>query len=217
METALTNIRRELRPLFAITVSLLLITAVAYPLAVTGIAQLAFNHQANGSFIEVNGEAVGSSLVGQSFSGEQYFWGRPSAAGAGYDAANSSGSNLGPTSAKFIEGFEDDPATADVDESFAGITQRAEAFRDDNGLDAGALLPADSVTASASGLDPHISPATARLQLARVAAARGADEAEVLGLLDDFTEDAFLGFIGQPRVNVLKLNIALDERFPVAP
>lgn len=217
MENALRDIRRELRPLFAITVLLLLLASVAYPLAVTGIGQAVFNRQANGSFIEVNGRPVGSSLVGQSFTGDQYFQGRPSAAGAGYDAASSSGSNLGPTSAKFIEGSEDDPATAEVDESFAGIAQRVAAFRESNGLAADATLPADSVTASGSGLDPHISPATARLQVARVAAARGTSEAAVRQLLDAFTEDAFLGFIGQPRVNVLKLNIAMDERFPLQP
>lgn len=216
MDTTLRNVRRELRPLISITVLLLLITTVVYPLVVTGIAQVAFNRQANGSFIEVNGEAVGSSLIGQTFTGEQYFQGRPSAAGAGYDAANSSGSNLGPTSAKFIEGIEDDPATADVDESFAGIAQRVDAFRQTNGLAGGADLPSDSVTASASGLDPHISPATARLQVARIAAARGASEEDVRKLLDDHTESAFLGFLGQDRVNVLKLNIALDKEFPVA-
>lgn len=216
MDTTLRNVRRELRPLLSITILLLLITTVAYPLAVTGIAQVAFNRQANGSFVEVNGEPVGSSLVGQIFTGEQYFQGRPSAAGAGYDAANSSGSNLGPTSSKFIEGIEDDPATADVDESFAGIAQRVDAFRDLNGVDGSTDLPSDSVTASGSGLDPHISPATARLQVARVAAARGASESEIRDLLDDHTESAFLGFIGQDRVNVLKLNIALDKEFPAA-
>ena len=216
METTLQAVRRELRPLFAITVLLLLITSVAYPLVVTGIAQTVFNRQANGSFVKVDGKAVGSSLVGQTFTGAQYFQGRPSAAGAGYDAANSSGSNLGPTSAKFIEGIPDDPSTPDVDESFAGIDQRVAAFREANGVEGAAKLPADSVTASGSGLDPHISPATARLQVARVAKARGVSEADIRALLDKYTESAFLGFIGQPRVNVLKLNIALDQRFPVS-
>jgi K+-transporting ATPase ATPase C chain len=216
MDTTLQSVRRELRPLFAITVLLLLITSVAYPLAVTGIAQTVFNRQANGSFLKIDGQAVGSSLVGQAFTGDQYFQGRPSAAGAGYDAANSSGSNLGPTSAKFIEGLADDPATPGVDESFAGIDQRVAAFREANGVDGSVRLPADSVTASGSGLDPHISPATARLQVARVAKARGVSEAEVRAVLDEHTESAFFGFIGQPRVNVLKLNIALDQRFPVS-
>ncbi|MEO8540818.1 MAG: potassium-transporting ATPase subunit KdpC [bacterium] len=216
MDTTLQNVRRELRPLFAITVLLLLITTVAYPLAVTGIAQVVFHRQANGSFTEVNGSPVGSSLVGQNFTGDQYFQGRPSAAGAGYDAANSSGSNLGPTSAKFIEGIADDPATTDVDESFAGIDQRVESFRAANSLPDGEALPSDSVTASASGLDPHISPATARLQVARIAKARGVSEDQIRAFLDDHTESAFLGFIGQDRVNVLKVNIALDKKFPAA-
>ncbi len=216
MESILQNTRKELRPLLGVTVLLLVITAVIYPLVVTGVAQVAFNRQANGSMVKVDGNTVGSSLVGQTFSGEAYFHGRPSAAGVGNDAANSSGSNLGPTSSKFIEGIEDDPSTPNVDESFAGIQQRVSGFREENGLSSDQVLPADSVTASASGLDPHITPATARLQVARVAQARGASEQEVRSLLDDYTESAFLGFIGQPRVNVLKLNLALDQKFPVA-
>lgn len=215
MSSTLRNIQTEIRPLVGVTVLLLLITTVAYPLAVTGIGQVVFNRQANGSMIEVNGEPVGSSIVGQNFTGETYFWGRPSAAGAGYDTANSSGSNLGPTSDKFINGVEDDPATADVDESFAGIVQRVAAFREANGLDESVEIPADAVTASASGLDPHVSPATARLQVGRVAASRGVSEQEIRELVDDHTESAFLGLIGQDRVNVLKLNLALDERFPL--
>lgn len=202
----------ELRPLFGLTIALFVLTAVVYPLAVTGIAQSAFNRQANGSIIEVDGTAVGSSLVGQSFSAPGYFHGRPSA--ASYDSAASSGSNLGPTSAKLLDGVPDDPSTADVDESFAGIAQRVETFREENGLADGAAVPSDAVTASGSGLDPHISPATARLQAARVAAARGVDEAAVRELVEDHIENAFLGIIGEPRVNVLKLNIALDEQFP---
>lgn len=158
MESVLNNARRELRPLFAVTLLLLILTSVVYPLVVTGVTQVAFNRQANGSMLEVDGVTVGSSLVGQAFSGAAYFHGRPSAAGAGNDAASSSGSNLGPTSAKFIEGVADDPATADVDESFAGIQQRVSAFREENGLADGTMLPADSVTASGSGLDPHITP-----------------------------------------------------------
>jgi K+-transporting ATPase ATPase C chain len=216
MEATLRTFTRELRPLLGVTIALLLVTAVAYPLAVTGIAQGVFHDRANGSMIERDGQPVGSSLLGQSFTGDQYFHPRPSAAGAGYDAAASSGSNLGPTSAKLIEGVEDDASTPDVDESFAGIEQRVAAFRELNGL-GDDDLPSDSVTASASGLDPHITPATARLQVARVAAARGASEAEIRELVDDFTEDRVLGIIGEPRVNVLKLNLELDERFPMAP
>ncbi len=212
--TAKQSILAEIRPLLAVSALLLVITTVLYPLAVTGIGRGLFGSKANGSLLEVNGEAVGSSLVGQLFTEETYFHGRPSAAGGGYDAASSSGSNLGPTSAKLIEGVADDPATADVDESFAGLEQRAAAFREENGLAADSLIPADAVTASASGLDPHVSPATARLQVARVAAARGAGEAAIRSLVDDHTEGRFLGIFGQPRVNVLELNLALDEQFP---
>ena len=209
-------LKAELRPLIAVTVALMLITAVLYPLAVTGIGQAIFNRQANGSIISQDGQDIGSSLIGQSFTAPEYFHGRPSAAGSGYDAANSSGSNLGPTSAKLINGVADNPGTADVDESFAGLKQRVAAFREENGLDASAPIPADAVTASASGLDPHVSPATARLQIERVAKARNADAAAIRKLADDHTESAELGFLGQERVNVLKLNLALDKRFPLA-
>jgi K+-transporting ATPase ATPase C chain len=213
MERAWLQVRSELRPLFAITVALLLITTVAYPLAVTGIAQSLFHRQANGSFISVNGKDVGSSLIGQSFAAEQYFHPRPSAAGNGYDPSNSSGSNLGPTSDKLINGVHD-PANPDAD--FAGIKDRVAAFRKENGLADNVPIPSDAVTASASGLDPHISPATARLEVARVAKARNAAEADIRKLVDDYTEGRALGFIGEPRVNVLKLNIALDQRFPLS-
>lgn len=205
----------ELRPLFAVTAILFVITAVIYPLAVTGVAQGVFPEQANGSLIEVDGREVGSRLIGQPFTEPHYFHGRPSAAGDGHDAAASSGSNLGPTSDKLLNGVADDPATADVDESFAGIAQRVQQFREENGLPADAEVPADAVTASGSGLDPHVSPATVRLQVARVAAARGADEAAIADLVESHVEDAFLGIIGEPRVNILKLNIALDEQFPL--
>jgi len=213
MQHAWEQVRLELRPLLAITVTLLLITAVIYPLAVFGVGQLAFHRQANGSIITVDGNAVGSSLIGQEFTQPQYFHPRPSAAGAGYDASASSGSNLGPTSALLINGVHD---AADPSNDVAGIKDRVAAFRKENGLAPGVNVPADAVTASASGLDPDISPATARLEVARVAKARGASDVEIRALLDQYTEGAFLGFIGQPRVNVLKLNLALDQRFPVA-
>jgi len=204
--------KSELRPLFAVTIALMIITAVLYPLAVTGIGQAAFNRQANGSVVKVNGNDVGSSLIGQQFTGDQYFQGRPSAAGAGYDASNSSGSNLAPTSDKLINGIHNQ---ADPSTNFDGLVDRATAFRQANSVDAGALLPSDAVTASASGLDPHVSPATALLEVSRVAKARGASEADIRALVNEYTEGTVLGFIGQPRVNILKLNIALDQRYPV--
>jgi K+-transporting ATPase ATPase C chain len=195
------SMREILRPLLVVTAALALITVVAYPLFITGVGQLLFNDQANGSLVEVDGREVGSSLLGQAFTSPAYFHGRPSAAGAGYDAAASSGSNLGPTSQKLVDRVMADAA----------------AYRAENGLVAGVPIPSDAVTASGSGLDPHISPANAKLQVGRVARERGAGEAEVLALVEDFIEGPALGFIGEERVNVLELNIALDERFPVAP
>lgn len=215
MKATITAIKEELRPLAAVTVGLMVITAVVYPLAVTGIGQVFFNREANGSLTRVDGDVVGSTLVGQPFESGAYFHGRPSSAGDGYDAANSSGSNLGPTSAKLINGDGDDPLTNSSDKAFAGLAQRAAAYRAENGLAPNDTLPSDAVTASASGLDPHISPANARLQAARVATARGVSEDSVLDLVQGATEKPFLGFIGTERVNVLKLNLALNQRFPV--
>ncbi|HMO95807.1 MAG TPA: K(+)-transporting ATPase subunit C [Tepidiformaceae bacterium] len=213
MNAALRSWIPELRPLLAVPFLLFLITAVGYPLAVTGVGQAIFGAKANGIIATVDGVPVGSHLVGQEFTSVHYFHGRPSA--ADYDAAASAGSNLGPTSAKFLDGVADDLATAE-DESFTGVTQRVETFRRVNGLDADQAVPADAVTASASGLDPHISPANARLQVARVARARGIDEAALTALVEDHVEKAVFGIFGEPRVNVLELNIALDRRFPVA-
>ncbi|MCC6236117.1 MAG: K(+)-transporting ATPase subunit C [Dehalococcoidia bacterium] len=192
---------RELRPLLVVTVVLMVLTTVVYPLVVTGVAQLVFPRQANGSLIEVGGQTVGSSLVGQTFTSAAYFHARPSAAGTGYDGASSSGSNYGPLSQKLHDRVAADAA----------------AFREAHGLEAGAALPSDAVTASGSGLDPHISPATARLQVASVATARGTSEVNMRALLDEFTEGRALGLIGEPRVNVLRLNIALDARYPLRP
>jgi potassium-transporting ATPase KdpC subunit len=204
--------RRQLFPAFMMMVVFTVITGLAYPLVVTGIAQGLFNDEADGSQVEdTDGEVVGSSLIGQSFSEPKYFHPRPSAAGDGYNARASSGSNLGPTNPELLVGEEDDPATADVDETFDGVEQRADAYRQENGLDADAQVPADAVTASGSGLDPHISVANARLQAPRVAEERGSDLDTVMELVDDHTSRRDLGFLGETRVNVIELNLALDE------
>jgi K+-transporting ATPase ATPase C chain len=169
---------------------------VAYPLAVTGVAQAAFPSQAGGSLVrDAKGAVVGSALIGQAFAKPEYFHGRPSAAGNGYDASASSGSNMGPLNDKLIDREKID----------------ATALRAEN---PGVLIPADAVTSSASGLDPDISPANARFQAARIAKARGQTPAAVLAVVDAQVERPLLGFIGQPRVNVLALNRALDARFP---
>jgi K+-transporting ATPase ATPase C chain len=187
-------LRHYVWPAVAILFALTFITGVAYPVVVTAVAQVAFPKQANGSMIVVNGETLGSSLIGQTFSEPQYFWGRPSAAGAdGYDASSSAGSQLGPTSKDLI-----DRIVAEVD--------RLRAANGDG------PIPVDLVTTSASGLDPDISPAAAEYQVARVAAARSATmtEADVRAAVARHTEQPLLGFLGQPRVNVLLLNLDLD-------
>lgn len=184
--------RTHLRPAVAVLLGLILVTGIAYPAAVTAVAQLAFPHQANGSLIVVDGRTLGSSLIGQAFAHPKYFSGRPSAAGAdGYDGNASGGSNLGPTSKALI-----DRVTADVDR-----------LRAANG---GGPVPVDLVTTSASGLDPDISPAAADFQVVRVAAARGMSETDVTAAVARNTEGPLLGFLGQPRVNVLELNLDLD-------
>lgn len=186
---------KEIRPAVVSFLVLTLVTGIAYPLVVTGISQAVFPHQANGSVMVKDGKAVGSELIGQYFSDPKYFWGRPSATGPmPYNAAASSGSNLGPTN----------PALMDA------VKGRIKALRD---ADPGntAPIPVDLVTASASGLDPHISPAAAEYQVQRVARTRGLGVGVVKDLVAKHTEGRQFGLLGEPRVNVLKLNLALDE------
>ncbi|HSV73562.1 MAG TPA: potassium-transporting ATPase subunit KdpC [Chthonomonadales bacterium] len=200
----------QIRPAVASVVAFSVLTGLLFPLAITAVASLLFPRQARGSLVEAGGRVVGSELIGQPFRGDRYFHPRPSAAGAGYDTGASGGTNLGPTSRKLLYGAEDDPATPAIDEGFDGIAQLARAFREINGLGPDAPLPADAVTRSASGLDPHISPANAMLQATRVARARGRPVREVRGLVERHTEPRQMGLLGEPRVNVLLLNLALD-------
>lgn len=183
-----------LRPAIVLTLAFTLLTGVAYPLAMTGIGQSLFPSQANGSRIERDGVVVGSELIGQSFAQPGYFWSRPSATGPDpYNGAASSGSNYGPTDARLVERVKAAVAATGA-----------------------ANVPADAVTTSASGLDPDISPDNARLQLARVARARGLDPAALEQLVSQMTQTPLLGIFGEPRVNVLALNLALDQMAPLA-
>lgn len=201
----------HLRAAVLSTVALLFLVSGIYPLIVWGLSQAMFSHKANGSLIyAADGKTpIGSELLGQAFAGEQYFQPRPSAAGSGYDPSSSGGTNLGPTSEKLINGVANDPAT-EADESFSGVKQLVEAYRDANGLASDAPVPADAVTRSASGVDPHISPANARLQAHRIARVRKMSEADVVKMIDANTDSRDLGVLGEPGVNVLKLNLALD-------
>ena len=209
--------RRQLLPALMMMIVFTVLVGIAYPLVVTGISQAAFSERANGSKLEVNGKVVGSKLLGQTFTKPKYFHGRPSSAGAaatGSDATDpnnakktvpndpkdlsqdiSSGSNLGPTNPDFL----------------ALVKERATDYRKENGLARGAEAPVDAVTASASGLDPHISVANARIQARRVARVRGIPRARVDQLIDDHTDGRSLGFLGEKGVNVLELNVALDQ------
>jgi len=192
-------IRKQFRPAILMTIVLCVITGAIYPGIVTGLAQLLFARQANGSLVTVNGRVVGSALIGQSFTRAEYFHPRPSAAGNGQDATASSGTNKGPTDAKLADTL---------------IAQAIDSAVKNDGARKGAI-PSDMVTASASGLDPQISPANAYLQVARVARARGVDSAVVRALVDRHVEGRQFGFFGEPRVNVLLLNIAADSAFGV--
>jgi K+-transporting ATPase ATPase C chain len=243
---------KELGPGFRLTLAFTVLTGLVYPVVMTGIAQLIFPKQANGSLVTANGEVVGSSLIGQNFSKPEYFHPRPSSAGNGYDATASSGSNLGPTSAKLLHGTTrlDDKNNEVVD--YDGISLRIVHYCLDNGIPyessvsldqfknapgdlddvklikafsddkaplvftAKAAIPSDAVTASSSGLDPHVSPANAEAQAGRVAKARNVSVDQVKQLIAESTNGADLGFLGEPRVNVLMLNIAIDQRFPIS-
>jgi potassium-transporting ATPase KdpC subunit len=186
----------SLKPAVVSMALLSLLLGIIYPLFMYGVGELFFHRESNGSLIYRNGKVVGSEWIGQNFSEPQYFHPRPSSAGEkGYDAANSSGSNLGPTSQKLAD----------------ALSQRIAAYRSENYLAEDALIPADAVTASGSGLDPHISVANALLQLPRVALARGMQEEAVRELIAEYTEGPTWGIWGEDRINVLQLNMALDE------
>src|ERR1700747_629876 len=242
---------KQLGPGLRFTLALTILTGLLYPAVMTGVSELIFPKQANGSLVTVNSKVVGSSLIGQSFAKPEYFHTRPSAAGNGYDATASSGTNLGPTSAKLLHGTTkmDDKKNEVVD--FDGIDDRIvhycvdneisyessvplDQFKDSHGdLDDVKLIkafnddkaplvftpkspiPQDAVTASASGLDPHITPANAEMQATRVAKARGVPGDQVKQLVPQFTERPDWGIFGEPHVNVLLLNVALDQHFPV--
>ena len=186
--------RRQLVPAILAFIVFTILVGLLYPLAVTGVAQLTMGDRADGSLVRRDGDVVGSSLLGQQFEGSEWFHPRPSAAGDGYDGAASSASNLGPTNPDLL----------------ATVDERVAAYRELNGVGAGTDVPVDAVTASGSGLDPDISPDNARLQAPRVARERGLELARVLELVDEHTHERTLGFMGEERVNVLALNLALD-------
>jgi potassium-transporting ATPase KdpC subunit len=190
---------RQLGPAVLGVAVFTVLCGLIYPLVVTGVAQVAFHDKANGSLVKVDGQVVGSRLIGQQFADAKYFHPRPSAAGSGYDGLASSASNLGPTNPDFL----------------ASIDDRVAAYRQENGLPSTQLVPVDAVTASGSGLDPDISVANAKLQADRVAAARGKTVADVLALVDAHTSGRQWAIFGEPGVNVLELNLALDAAHPV--
>lgn len=193
------TLRDHLRTAFVSVISLTLLAGCIFPLVLFALGRWLYPTQAAGSLLTRNGAVVGSQLIGQGFTQPEYFHPRPSAAGTGYDGASSGGTNFGPSNRKLIE----------------GVRQSAEAYRKSNGLPPDAIVPIDAATRSGSGLDPHISPTNAELQIARVARARGLDEGPVRGLVASHTEGPQLGFLGSPRVSVLELNLALDQAFPL--
>jgi K+-transporting ATPase ATPase C chain len=192
-------LRKQLWPAVAMTLMLCVVTGLIYPGVVTGLALVLFPRQANGSLVVAHGRVVGSSLIGQAFTRPEYFHPRPSAAGNGYDATASGGTNKGPTDAKLADTL---------------IAQAVDQVVKEDGARKGAIPP-DMVTASGSGLDPDVSPANAHLQVARVARARGVDTAAIQSLVDAHTLNRQFHFFGEPRVNVLLLNVALDSAFPM--
>ena len=198
------------------TLLIAFLTGILFPLSVTWISQMCFPFQANGSIMRGNdGQIFGSLLIAQAFVQPQYFHPRPSSAGSGYAAEASGASNLGPASKKLIEGVTDDPKTKN-DESFNGVKQLSELYRKDNLLNETEPIPVDAVTRSGSGLDPHISHENARIQAKRVAAARHCDVTEINEFILQSTDARQFGFLGEPGVNVLKLNQTMDEHFKVA-
>lgn len=204
---------KELRPALVSVIVFLVITGILFPFAVFGAGRLLFPKQAEGSLIEREGKVIGSSLIGQSFSKPEYFHPRPSAAGNGYDAGASSGTNLGQTSDKLLHGIHKKTADGKDDPSnFDGIKDLANAYRQENGLPANAPIPADAVTRSASGLDPHISVENASLQAERVAKTRKVSIENIRQQIMANTEGRTWGVLGEPRVNVFQLNLALDRK-----
>ena len=196
------HITKNLLTAVLMTIVTTLLLGVAYPLVVTGLAQLLFPDQANGQLIERGGTVIGSRIIGQTFSSPRYFHGRPSAAGTGYDASNSGGTNLGPTNRKLIDSVKTAVNAAKSENPGGACPEPCRG------------VPIDLVTSSASGLDPHISPAAAAFQVSRVARERGMSEDDVRGLVAAHTEGRQLGFLGEPVVNVLELNLALDQPRP---
>jgi K+-transporting ATPase ATPase C chain len=195
------------------TIVLAVLTGVAYPMLITGLGQVIFPKEANGSIIKNSaGIPIGSKLIAQKFEGAQYFHPRPSGAGAGYAGEASGGTNLGPTSQKLFEGQPDDPKTKDVNESFDGVKQLATAYRTENNLQKDFLVPIDAVTRSGSGLDPDISIENASVQAARVARTRKLPLQVIMDNVAHCTQGRQLGVLGEPRVNVLMLNLELDKK-----